>query len=145
MAVIPLKDVLQTMEQIDARGRHVPFSLTYISANRTEWKKWKRYDARMKSFEPYTQHWESARQLRDACEIGGRIINVESGILAGTRGLFLGTATPSTMVEKTKRTMQKKPNHWLNKTRNVKVPLTGEIRKVHIRLITQFNNTEVIY
>jgi hypothetical protein len=35
--------------------------------------------------------------------------------------------------------MHKNPNHYQNSTRNLRLP-NGEIRKVHIRLITQFNN-----
>lgn len=34
------------------------------------------------------------------------------------------------------------PNHWQNATRNVVLP-NGETRKLHIRLITRFNNQKV--
>lgn len=35
-------------------------------------------------------------------------------------------------------------NHHEHKTRNMYLPATQEIRKVHIKLITQFNNKTVI-
>jgi len=35
--------------------------------------------------------------------------------------------------------VRKNPNHYQNSTRNLRLP-NGEIRKVHVRLITQFNN-----
>ena len=35
--------------------------------------------------------------------------------------------------------LSKNPNHYANSTRNIRLP-NGEIRKLHIRLITKFNN-----
>lgn len=35
--------------------------------------------------------------------------------------------------------VHRNPNHYENSTRNLRLP-NGEIRKVHLRLITQFNN-----
>lgn len=39
---------------------------------------------------------------------------------------------------------RKKPNHYINSTRNILCP-NGQIRKIHIRLITEFNGQKVIY
>lgn len=39
---------------------------------------------------------------------------------------------------------KKSPNHWENKTRNIYIPATGEIKKVHIKLIVAFNNKRVL-
>ena len=36
------------------------------------------------------------------------------------------------------------PNHYEHKTRNLYVPATGEIRKIHIKLISFFNNKTVL-
>jgi len=36
------------------------------------------------------------------------------------------------------------PRHWVNSTRNLLL-LNGQIRKVHIRLIVEFNNLKVCY
>lgn len=45
-------------------------------------------------------------------------------------------------IEKPVRTRQ--PNHWENATRNILINGT-QIRKVHIRLITMYNNKTVIW
>ena len=38
----------------------------------------------------------------------------------------------------------KNPNHWVNSTRNVLLP-NGLIRKIHIRLIIEFNGQKVCF
>ena len=38
----------------------------------------------------------------------------------------------------------KDPNHWINSTRNCLLP-NGQKRKLHIRLIIEFNNKKVCY
>jgi len=38
----------------------------------------------------------------------------------------------------------KDPNHWANSTRNILLP-NGQKRKLHIRLIIEFNNKKVCY
>jgi hypothetical protein len=42
------------------------------------------------------------------------------------------------------KSITKTPNHWDNSTRNILLP-NGQKRKIHIRLITRFNNQPVIY
>lgn len=42
-----------------------------------------------------------------------------------------------------KTLLRKNPNHFNNSTRNLRLP-NGEIRKVHIRLIRQFNGKTVL-
>lgn len=39
---------------------------------------------------------------------------------------------------------RKNPNHYENTTRNIELP-SGHIRKFNFRLVTKFNNLEVIY
>lgn len=39
---------------------------------------------------------------------------------------------------------QKNPNHWIHSTRNMLLP-NGQIRKVHVRLIIEFNHMKVCY
>jgi hypothetical protein len=46
------------------------------------------------------------------------------------------------MVNKTK---ERNPNHRDNSTLNIKSIRTGEIKKIHLRLITRFNGDVVIY
>lgn len=38
----------------------------------------------------------------------------------------------------------KNPHHWMNSTRNVILP-NGQIRKLHIRLIIEFNHQKVCF
>ncbi|MCX6267044.1 MAG: hypothetical protein NTW16_06765 [Bacteroidetes bacterium] len=40
--------------------------------------------------------------------------------------------------------ISRQPNHWMNSTRNILLP-NGGIRKVHIRLIIEFNNQKVFF
>lgn len=40
---------------------------------------------------------------------------------------------------------KKNPNHFKNATRNIYIPVSGQIRKCKIRLITEFNHTKVVY
>lgn len=37
------------------------------------------------------------------------------------------------------------PNHWKNQTRNLRIAKSNQVRKVHIRLITEFNGQRVIW
>jgi len=43
-----------------------------------------------------------------------------------------------------KKVDRKNPQHFENKTRNIKLP-TKQIRKINIRYIIEFNNKKVIY
>lgn len=40
---------------------------------------------------------------------------------------------------------KKNPNHYLNQTRNIQIASSKEIRKVCIRLITEFNGHKIFY
>ena len=45
-----------------------------------------------------------------------------------------------------KKSKQKKdPNHFKNATRNIYIPISKQIRKCKIRLITEFNGQKVVY
>lgn len=43
------------------------------------------------------------------------------------------------------KTTRRNPNHFENKTRNIKVLPQGNFVKIHIRYIIDFNNKKVIY
>jgi len=47
-------------------------------------------------------------------------------------------------VQPSASTLKKDPRHWVNATRNI-ILENGEIRKVHIRLIIEFNHQKVCY
>jgi hypothetical protein len=40
--------------------------------------------------------------------------------------------------------INKDPHHWINSTRNILLP-NGQIRKIHIRLIIEFNGQKVCF
>lgn len=46
--------------------------------------------------------------------------------------------------ERSGNILTKDPNHWANSTRNIMLP-NGLIRKVHIRLIIEFNHKKVCF
>lgn len=45
---------------------------------------------------------------------------------------------------KNKKDFDKNPNHWENRTRNIKLQ-NGEIKKINILFITLYNGKEVVY
>jgi len=75
---------------------------------------------------------------------GGEIIEIRDARKCSGKGkngepIF---QKPRAIVEKEK--VSKNPNHWVNSTRNFLLS-NGQIRKVHIRLIIEFNNQKVCY
>lgn len=70
-------------------------------------------------------------ELKDACKCSGKtkqgkpIFAVKKNFPANDRA-------------------SKNPNHWTHSTRNILLP-NGQIRKVHNRLIIEFNNKKVCY
>ena len=48
-------------------------------------------------------------------------------------------------VSKAKPKMRKNPNHFENKTRNIKVLPQGDIKTLNIRCIVEYNGKKVIY
>jgi hypothetical protein len=75
---------------------------------------------------------------------GGEIIEVKgarkcSGKTKEGRPIF---SFPKNSADRDKAARD--PRHWTHSTRNILLP-NGQIRKVHIRLITEFNNKKVCY
>lgn len=75
---------------------------------------------------------------------GGEIIEIKdgrkcSGKTKSGEPIFQKTKTVSV-----KDSVTRNPNHWVNSTRNILLP-NGQIRKVHIRLIIEFNHQKVCY
>jgi hypothetical protein len=75
---------------------------------------------------------------------GGEIIEIIDGMKCspGKRdgAPVLDTRLPGKPTERSAHD----PNHWRNSTRNILLP-NGGIRKVHIRLIIEFNNQKVYF
>jgi len=70
-------------------------------------------------------------ELKDACKCSVRTKNGKE-IFAAKKN-FLADER-----------ITKDPNHWVNSTRNILLP-NGQKRKLHIRLIIEFNNKKVCY
>ena len=76
---------------------------------------------------------------------GGDIIEIHSGrkvISKDKKGNPVFDLRPKVQASAT--STKKDPRHWVNATRNILLE-NGEIRKVHIRLIIQFNQQKVCY
>jgi hypothetical protein len=74
---------------------------------------------------------------------GGEIIEIKQGCkCVGKKNgkVVFDTRKASTDIPK----IPKDPNHWVNSTRNILLP-NGLIRKVHIRLIIEFNGQKVCF
>jgi hypothetical protein len=74
---------------------------------------------------------------------GGEIIEIQSGkkCVSNRNGKTVFD-TRQKVDENPSNSRQ--PNHWVNSTRNIILP-NGGIRKVHIRLIIEFNNQKVFF
>ena len=74
-------------------------------------------------------------------ETGGEIIEIKSGRkCVGKRNGKVLFDTRKADIQNTSRD----PRHWVNSTRNILLQ-NGQIRKVHIRLIIEFNGKKVCY
>ena len=68
----------------------------------------------------------------------GELIDIDSAHLSRTPMI------PGKVPAK-KSTSTKRPNHYLNETRNIVIDSSDQIRKVCLRLITRVNNQPVYY
>ncbi len=74
---------------------------------------------------------------------GGEIIEIPSGRKC------VGNRNGKTVFDSRQKadhnsSISRQPNHWVNSTRNIILP-NGGIRKIHIRLIIEFNNQKVFF
>jgi hypothetical protein len=108
---IPFKEVIWEMDKTDGNGRPLPFSLTFITADR----------------------------IRNT---GGDIIFIpEAQKCVGKKNGQVLFPTPVNV--NSPNSITKDPHHRENETRNIYLP-NGQVRKVHVRLITKFNGKTVI-
>jgi hypothetical protein len=73
---------------------------------------------------------------------GGEVIEIDKAIKVigkGKDGKEIIDLRPNELPSKSKD-----PRHWINATRNLLLP-NGQIRKIHIRLIIEFNGRKVCY
>lgn len=112
---IYLQDVLEQMRTLDTNGKVVPFSISV--------RTWQRFSHTGGSL----RTWDKAKQVMK--EENPNVNSV----------LSLRTKT------KPRSILRRNPNHFENKTRHIKVLPQNDIKKIHIRLITEFNGKKVIY
>ena len=93
----------------------------------------------MKNGDPFSISFVTLDQAR---KVGGEIISIEKCMLASLND-ELRKEIGFTVTEN-KTDFKKKPKHYENATRNILME-NGHIKKVHIRLILQFNDNKVFY
>lgn len=110
-----LKDVLSTMSTLDDKGRAVPFSISFRTLNRNS-------------------------------KTGGKLVTYEQAkLVIKEENLNTNSINNLRTQPKRKTNVRRNPNHWDNKTRNIKVLPSNNIRKIHINHIITFNNQNVVY
>jgi hypothetical protein len=77
-------------------------------------------------------------------ETGGEIIEVKGGRKCLTEAKKDGKIIFGIESKGANILQSKKPDHYIQATRNILLP-NGEIRKIHIRLIIEFNGKKVCF
>lgn len=113
--MIQLKDALKEMETPDATGMPRLFDLKVIS-------------------------WDFQRGK------GGELLEFNQVSLTDVKFSVFGEAKININAREkpTTVTIYKDPNHKENKTKNVRLR-NGQIRKVHIRFMTEYNGKQIMY
>jgi hypothetical protein len=70
----------------------------------------------------------------------GRFVDIDNAIIEGQKNAGNGKKVDSAPDENSK-----KPRHNINRTRNIIVLPSKKKRKLHLRLLTQFNGDKVVY
>lgn len=84
---------------------------------------------------PFSIEW---RSFNSQNKLGGRLNKAEKAILC----FYIPTLKKSSQKNQGEKN-KKNPNHFENRTRNIEL-LTGNKVKIHIDLITKFNNKKVV-
>jgi len=112
---IYLKEVLNQMKTPDKEGLAVPFSI-------------------------------KARTYQRFSKTGGRMLSYETAKLVMQETVKDRNSISSLMTKsKSRPSHRKSPGHFENKTRNIRVLPSGDIKKINILFITEFNGKKVIY
>lgn len=113
--VIYLSDVLKIMSTPNRDGLAVPFSISF-------------------------------RSLQKYSKTGGRLVSYEKAKLV-MKETFANHNPDKRMLQKPipRTNIRRNPNHWENKTRNIKILPQGDIKKIHINHIITFNGKKVVY
>lgn len=130
MKVIPYAQMISEMDRLDENQRPVPFSLVFATADRR-----RRTGGQVHLVGAPTPFLKDlARKIP------------ESTVTESQARKFTAIRGGKEVVDKRPRpaSTPKDPRHRKNNTRNIQVISSGEIRKVHTRLILYFNEKKVI-
>lgn len=86
----------------------------------------------------------SFRTLNRQSKTGGRLITYPEAKLVIKEENKKADSNHALRYFKKQVKVRRRPNHWDNKTRNIKLP-NGEIKKVLINHIITFNGLKVVY
>lgn len=112
---IYLQDALSAMKTLVFVGRAVPFSIKIRTLNRYS-------------------------------KTGGKLLFFEQAkLVMAEENPNVNSINSLRTVSNQVATTRRNPNHFENKTRNIKILPQNKIQKIHIRYIIQFNNKDVIY
>lgn len=85
------------------------------------------------------------RSLNKYSKTGGRLLHYPQAKLVMAEENPNVNSAQSLRVKQKQVTTRRSPRHFENKTRNIKILPQGDIKKIGIRHIIQFNNQNVIY
>ena len=112
---IYLKEVLEQMRTLDSEGRAVPFSV-------------------------------AVRTYQRFSSTGGKLSTYEKAkMVLKEENPNVDSILSLRQKPKQRTVLKRNPNHYDNKTRNIKILPGGSIKKIHIRCIVKFNGLNVIY
>lgn len=126
---------LKIMERVNSNKGRIPFQISFVTADRDAWRKFKRLEALKESLSKDDPKRNDLQSQMDDIDLGGKIISHSDCILSGTRGQNVKKQAP----------LLKDPRHWVNRTRNIKFQPSGQIRKIHNALIISINGQPVLF
>lgn len=142
---ISKSEALKIIERTDHHGKRIPFHLQYVTADRATWKKFLHLEKRLESLAENSPDAQDLKVQIDALDFGGRIIEHDTVIISGSRGLHAAREKAASSRNEATHEGGKHPHHWENRTRNFKFLPSDQIRKAHISLITEVNHKRVLF
>jgi hypothetical protein len=139
--MITVSAALKDMERVDNRGFRVGFSVSYLTVNRDNWKKFGKLQSQLDGLKKGSAEYKQVKSKIDLLDIGGKVVVINKCTMTGRN------KSPNGEVIKDadqKHQLIKDPRHWQNRTRNFRLS-NGETRKCRIRLIMEYNNETVIF
>lgn len=141
MEPIELSKVIKVIDETKC-GIPTMFQLGYYTANRFAWRTYKHL-IQLKSEAKTTIEISEIQSQIENIDLGVNFKIVAKAVCSGTANIQAGTLKKAR--GKASQVMAKPQNHWKNRTRNIRTIGSNAITKIKIRLITEFNNTPVIY